>query len=260
MLIDWFTVVAQALNFLILVWLMKRFLYKPVLDAIDVRERRIASDLAEAATKTSEAARERADFEQKNADFDQQRSGLLNKAVEEANAKRRHLLEEARRTADDFAKKRQQAMRNEAAALNQTIARRTQEEVFAISRKALSDLADCPLEERIAEVFARRLSGMDGNAKALFEQALKASAEPAEILSAFDLPTAQREAIQRVINEIFSADVRLRFETAPDLIGGIELTANGQKIGWSISEYLRSLEKSVGELLAPKDLPAEKRS
>ena len=42
MLIDWFTVAAQALNFLILVWLMKRFLYKPILHAIDAREERIA--------------------------------------------------------------------------------------------------------------------------------------------------------------------------------------------------------------------------
>ena len=42
MLIDWFTVGAQALNFLILVWLLKRFLYKPILDAIDAREKRIA--------------------------------------------------------------------------------------------------------------------------------------------------------------------------------------------------------------------------
>jgi len=38
MLIDWFTVVAQVINFLILVWLMKRFLYKPILNAIAARE------------------------------------------------------------------------------------------------------------------------------------------------------------------------------------------------------------------------------
>ena len=48
MLIDWFTVGAQALNFLILVWLMKRFLYKPILDAIDAREDRVAAELADA--------------------------------------------------------------------------------------------------------------------------------------------------------------------------------------------------------------------
>jgi hypothetical protein len=50
MLIDWFTVGAQIVNFLILVWLLKRFLYKPILDAIDAREKRIAAELADADT------------------------------------------------------------------------------------------------------------------------------------------------------------------------------------------------------------------
>ena len=48
MLIDWFTVGAQVLNFLILIWLLKRFLYKPILHAIDEREERIATELANA--------------------------------------------------------------------------------------------------------------------------------------------------------------------------------------------------------------------
>ena len=38
MRINRFTVFAQAINFLILVWLLKRFLYKPILHAIDERE------------------------------------------------------------------------------------------------------------------------------------------------------------------------------------------------------------------------------
>jgi len=55
MLIDWFTVGAQALNFLILVWLMRRYLYKPIINAIDAREKRIAAELADAAAKQAEA-------------------------------------------------------------------------------------------------------------------------------------------------------------------------------------------------------------
>ena len=72
MLIDWFTVAAQALNFLILVWLMKRFLYKPILKAIDTREKLIATELADAAAKKVEAQKEHAEFDQKNQQFDQQ--------------------------------------------------------------------------------------------------------------------------------------------------------------------------------------------
>jgi len=53
MLIDWFTVGAQALNFLILVWLLKHFLYQPILNAIDAREKLIAKELADADAKKS---------------------------------------------------------------------------------------------------------------------------------------------------------------------------------------------------------------
>ena len=76
--------------------------------------------------------------------------------------------------------------------------------------------------------------------------------------SAFDLPAAQRAAIQKALNETFSAEVHVRFETAPDLVSGIELTTNGQKIAWSIADYLASLEKGVGELLKEKDKPEAK--
>ena len=124
-----------------------------------------------------------------------------------------------------------------------------QEEVFAIARKTLADLATVSLEERMGEVFTRRLREMDGKAKETLGAALKTSSEPAVVRSAFDLPAEQRAAIQNALNETFSAEIHVRFETAPDAICGIELTANGQKIGWSIAEYLASLEQRVGELL-----------
>src|SRR5665647_469211 len=86
MLIDWFTVGAQALNFVVLVWLLKHFLYKPVLDAIDAREKQIAAQLADAEAKKAEAKKERDEFQRKNDDFDQQRAALLAKATGDADA------------------------------------------------------------------------------------------------------------------------------------------------------------------------------
>ncbi|MFZ0537738.1 MAG: F0F1 ATP synthase subunit delta, partial [Candidatus Sulfotelmatobacter sp.] len=109
------------------------------------------------------------------------------------------------------------------------------------------------LEERMGEVFTRRLREMDGKAKALLGAALKSSSEPAVVRSTFDLGATQRAAIQNALNETFSAEIHIRFETAPDLISGIELTTNGQKVEWSIADYLASLEKGVDELLKKKD-------
>ena len=249
MLIDWFTVVAQALNFVILVWLMKRFLYKPILHAIDEREKRIAAELADADAKRAEAKTEREDFQRKNEEFDRQRAGLLSRATDEASAERARLLDEARKAADALSAKRQDTLRNEARNLNHAIGRRVQQEVFALARKALADLATTSLEERLGEVFTRRLREMDDTAKDGLARALKTAAGPALVRSTFELPAAQRAAIQNALNETFSADISVRFETAPDLVSGIELTANGQKVAWSISDYLGSVEKAVGELL-----------
>jgi F-type H+-transporting ATPase subunit b len=258
MLIDWFTVGAQALNFLILVWVLKHFLYKPILNAIDAREKKIAAELADAAAKKAEAQKDRDEFQHKNEEFDEQRAALLSKATDEAKAEGHRLLDEARKAADVLAAKRQEMLKNDAHNLNQAIARRTQQEVFAITRKTLTDLATTSLEERLGEVFTRRLREMDGNAKETLGAALKSASEPAVVRSAFDLPASQRAVIQNAVNETFSADIHLRFESAPDLISGIELTANGQKVAWSIANYLASLEKGVGELLKEQDRPEPK--
>jgi F-type H+-transporting ATPase subunit b len=258
MLIDWFTIAAQALNFLILVWLMKRFLYHPILNAIDAREKLIAGKLADAETKRAEAQKERDEFQKKNEAFDQQRAALLTKATDEAKAERQRLLEEARKTADAWSAKRQESLLLDARNLNQALSQLVQKEVFAITRKTLSDLATVSLEERLGEVFTRRLRELDNQAKTALGDALRLNSEPALVRSTFELPTSQRAAIQNAVNQTFSAEVHLRFETTPDLVSGIQLTSHGQKAGWSIADYLASLEKGVGALLQEQAKPEVK--
>ncbi len=249
MLIDWFTVGAQLLNFLILVWLLKRFLYRPILDAVDAREKRIADELADADAKRADAKQERETFQHKNEAFEQQRATLLSQATDAAKAERQRLMDEARQAADALSAKRQKTLRNEAQSLRQAIGQRTRQEVFAIARKALADLASANLEERMAEAFLSRLRELGEPARNSLGESLRTASEPALVRSVFELPPVQRAAIQDALNRTFSADLALRFETAPDLIGGIELTTNGQKLAWSIDDYLASLQDGVEALL-----------
>lgn len=255
MLIDWFTVGAQALNFIILVWLMRRFLYRPIVDAIDARERRIAAELADAAAKQAEARQERDAFRQKNEAFDAQRAARLKTIADEARIERQRLLDEARQAADALSAKRRKALEDEARSLDRAVGRWAQDEVFAIARRALSDLGGASLEARLVEVFVDRLRAIDATAKATLAGALQAATDPAVVRSAFDLPAAQRTLIRAAIDETFGSGGDLRFETAPDLISGIEFAAGGQKLAWSISDYLTSLEGGVGELLAKQAKP-----
>ncbi len=249
MLIDWFTVGAQAVNFLILVWLLKHFLYKPILDAIDAREKRIAAELADTDTKKAEAEKERIAFEDKNKAFDEQRSALLVKAVGEAGTERARLIDQAKKDAEALRSNQADALRGDQLRLGSEITLLAEKEVFAIARKTLADLATVSLEERVGEVFTRRLRELDPKARELLGAALKSSSQPALVRSAFDLPSDQRAAIQNALNETFSTVVRIKFEDSQDVICGIELTANGQKVAWSIANYLTGLSKKVSDLV-----------
>lgn len=249
MVIGWFTVVAQAVNFLILAWLLKRFLYKPILHAIDEREKGIAGQRAEAEAKKAEAQRERDEFRRKNEADGRERAALLKKAADEAGAERARLLDEARKDADALRAKREEALRTEQHHLNQEILRWTQEEVFAIARKALADLAATTLEERMGEVFVGRLRGLSGAARDRLAAALRTKPDSALVRSAFELPPAQRAAIESAVRETFDVKAQVQFQTAPGLVAGVELSANGHKVAWSIADYLARLEKSAGELL-----------
>ena len=90
---------------------------------------------------------------------------------------------------------------------------------------------------------------MTGEAKEQLAAAFKTSNRMVSVHSAFDLPPAQRTAIESAVKESFAPEARVQFETAPELVSGIELSTNGQKVAWSIADYLATLEKSAGELL-----------
>lgn len=243
MLIDWFTVGAQAINFIILVWLMKRFLYQPVLDAIAAREKKIAAQLADAAAIKTAATEQQREFKEKNKTFEQDRAAKLQKAKDDAEAEGQRLRAEAIKAANAARAASAKALVADTELLHAAIIRQTQQQVFDIARRVLSDLADVGLEQRACEVFIQRLEAIDSNALDALRAALIVTSEttPAILRSAFELQTPEREAINAALYSRFGQTVTLRFETAPELVSGIELSAQGQKLAWNIADYLNTL-------------------
>ena len=250
MLIDWFTVGAQSLNFVILVWLMKRFLYQPILNAIDAREKSIADELTRADTMSQQAKQEKISYESKNLDFDHQREQLIAEATKAANSERQRLLEVARKTAEALETKQQKALQNKMQALHDTIRQAVQKQLFAMAKNALRDLAAVDIESQIVAVFTQQLRDINNDQKSALQAALKAT--QLTVLSSNVLSPDQQSSIATALDELLDKkepgkNNQLLFEQSTDLIGGIELQANGFKIGWSIAEYLHTLESSLAE-------------
>jgi len=249
MLIDWFTVVAQVVNFLILVWLLKRFLYRPILKAIEEREEKIRSRLSEAEVQKEQAEEEREAYYQQKKELEEQRGELLEEAHQEAREERRKLLEEARAESEELRARLRRSIREEYETLYQDLKARLQDEVFALARKVLDDLASASLEKHVADTFLRRLRETEADQQADLAAMLRESGGQALIKSAFGLPAEQREKLEEALAEMAGRRVHLRFEEDPGKIGGVELTAGGYKLAWSIADYLQAFENQLADWL-----------
>ena len=245
MKINWFTVIAQVINFLVLVWLLKKFLYKPILNAIDEREKKIATQIKDADDKKAAAIKEQDGFKKKNEDFDQQKKVLMDKVVADTNAEKDKLLEAAKNDANTLRSNLEKSAKENQENQNTAIAQKTQKQVFDITRKALTDIASISLEEQSANTFIKRLNESKDEEKKQFIDAFKSNANAILVRSAFNLSEKQQGEINNVVDTILGTKTQLQFKTTPELISGIELTTNGYKLAWSFSEYLNSLEKNI---------------
>ncbi|MEZ4962362.1 MAG: F0F1 ATP synthase subunit delta [Saprospiraceae bacterium] len=244
MLIDWFTVIAQIVNFLILVYLLKRFLYKPILNAIDEREQRIASQLEDAAKQKADATKEREQFEHLNQDLNEKKETLLKEAQTTAETERQRLLDKAKKEYSSLRKNLHESLDAEKTSLNGELRRRTQQEVFDISRKVLTDLAGTTLEGQIARVFLQKLNSLGKDEADQLRSSFK-TMEPLTVRSAFDLSPEQQSAFAEAIKKLLGDGAQVQFRTSPEEVGGIELSAGGYKIAWTIAEYLDGLEQRI---------------
>ncbi|HLK58298.1 MAG TPA: F0F1 ATP synthase subunit delta, partial [Chthonomonadaceae bacterium] len=104
-----------------------------------------------------------------------------------------------------------------------------------------------------AEIWRDRLRTMEPDEKRRFAASLRHARGSAVIRSAFDLPAPIREKLAQAVTQELGMDACLAFETAPDLMGGLELRTEDSKISWTLAASLSSLEKSVAELLDKED-------
>jgi len=195
------------------------------------------------------AAAEKNTYHQKNKDFEVERDTLLTEATNTANTKHKALLEAARIEAEALRVHLEQSLKNDQQNISREIRERTQQEVIAISRKVLADLASTSLEEQIVAVFIRRLAQIKGEEKERLIESLTKAAKEIIIKSAFELSLDQQAAIEKAILPLTSDPIRCRFDISSKTISGIELNVDGYKMAWSVADYLDSLEKVLAEML-----------
>jgi F-type H+-transporting ATPase subunit b len=243
MLIDWFTVAAQIVNFLVLVALLKHFLWGRLVRAIDEREKRVAGQLAEADAKHKSAELQTEQVRARIDQFEAQHDAMLLQAKQEADEKLKELIQQARERVRLLEGNWHQDLEREQAAFLDELRRRAAAEMLAIIRRALADLACADIQHCAVEVFLEKLRTLESaTLRALSKGELT-------VLTPSDLAEETQRKIREELEAQLGPGVRLKFERTQAFAWGIELRGNGRRVGWNSETYIESLEQSLREAL-----------
>lgn len=253
MAIDWLTVSAQIVNFLILVWLLKRFLYQPVMQAMDRREQRINERLSEAQEREKQAEKKADDFDDKREELEHKSEQILEQAKREAGQEKKRLLEVAREEASEKREQWLQQIEQEKADFLEQLQKQSVKAVHAISRKVLEELAGLELEKRVIDRFLERLEELGKDERRAFAD----SDDALQITTAFELDNAMRERIGQSLRQQIDADIDINFSRDPGLWCGIELSSGERRLSWCMANYSDELAAHIDEVFDSSGQPSQ---
>jgi len=244
MSVNWITVAAQIANFLVLVWLLKRFLYRPILDGIDAREAEIKDRMQEAVHAKEQAHTVEQDYLDKVQALNVAQSEMTETIRLSAEEQRDVLLAEARlklereqaawaEHLDDEARKYTAKMHHAGAGA-----------LLSLTRKALNDLADETLEGQMARHLIRQIKPMVPDLQRAAGQASEAVFTSHEPL----LPDV-KEALTAELQASFP-QIAVRFEADNDQAPGLVLRLGGAELAWTVDTYIDGLDALIEEQLA----------
>jgi F-type H+-transporting ATPase subunit b len=239
-LIDWFTVGAQIVNFLILIYLLKRFLYKPILRAMEEREKKISDRLQEAAENREKAETEAKALAAERQELENKKEQLQVEAKEEIRKWRDEAMEKAKEEAEKVRHSWQESVEKEKEDFVRKMKITLGRQIFKVASKALQDLADDRLEVKLVEKFKEKMHEAVGEK----EEARQNMGGELEIRSGFEIGEDQQKDLGSVVEELFP-EAAISFKTDPGYGFGIRLIGSSRKIEWGLDRYMEDMEKNI---------------
>ncbi|NDV24768.1 ATPase [Desulfovibrio sp. JC022] len=237
MLLDWFTIFAQILNFFVLIALLKLFLYKPIVEAMQERKERIASETRVLREARVEAQTLNIELLRKREDLDNRESEVMAEIHAEAERWREHAMESARAEIETMRKEWLSALEREKESVALNLRKKLIYEVSATAARIVQDLSGSDFEQLVLNGFMQRIDeevrGVDcGNSEIL-------------IRTGFEHTELQEQNLKQLLDELFPVQNERIFTTDSRLGLGIELIAGDRKWEWNLNSYVAELENKI---------------
>jgi F-type H+-transporting ATPase subunit b len=244
MRIDWWTLALQAANFLVLVWLLQHFLYRPVQGIIAERQRRADSVLAQANTAKTAADELRAELEEQRAAIDGERHQALEAAHARAKEEAASLLNRARADAEKLLAEERQRLEQERAEVADALRLEAIELGLAIARRLLAEAGYASPDRPFLDRALARLQGLEEPERSALVDRL-ANGDVVQVVTAAPLDPAGRDDFTRRLRGLLGANTNVQFADDPTLLAGAELHFPHTVLHHSWRDNLREIEEDL---------------
>jgi len=239
MQIDTTTFILQLVNFVVLVWILHRFLYRPVLAAIDRRRAAIDKSMSDAGAVRAEAERLRGQYEGRLADWERERVKARSALETELAALRTKGLADAAQAVERERDRLAALQAKREADWKRDTEQRALDQAAAFAARLLERIADHALDARLVEVFAADLAGWPPEKIDLLAEAARASGGRLSVLSAHALPEAERLRLAQLLSERLRIECRPEFAVDESLVGGLSVAVGPWLLQANLRDELR---------------------
>ncbi len=239
--IDWWTLALQTINVLILVWLLARFFYRPVVDIIEKRRAASTKLLAEASAARSAADGEMAEIAATRGGFAAEREKLLADARRQVEAERDAMLKQVNETAAKLRAEGQAALARDRAAMQEAVAQRAGALAVEIARRLLERLPADVATISFLEGLSHQIQALSPKSRALLSHVANA-----EVVTAVPLNDSAEARYRETLEGILGTQVKLTFRCDPSLIAGFEIHSDAVILRNNWQDDLAQILKEVG--------------
>jgi len=248
MIIDWYTIIFQILNFLVLVFLLRYFLYGPIIKAMDDREQKIVEREEQAVKQKKEAEKESQEYRKQREELEEQEEEIREKAREKAEKEKNEMLKTARKEVDETKHRWEEAFEREKETFVSELRRRIGQQACQVARRCLEDLADSRLEELTWDLFLKKIKALPEEDHAELQEALAADNYKITLQSAFKASEENVDELKKNLQDVVpesDGKIELTAKTDQSLICGLEIDAGGYRVAWNIDSYLEDVEEEI---------------
>lgn len=232
---DGTTFALELLNFGVLVWLLQRFLYRPVLAVIERRRAGEAEAVAAARRARDEAQTLKTQVEQRLAHAAEDRARALAQLDDEiAQARQRRLVAVEAEAAAELQRRQALAERDRAQRAAE-VERQAASLALRLAARMLGRVADAALGERLTALALEDLPALSAAQREALRTALADGDGSVEISSAHPLSPARRGELAAALTALAGRPVAPRFGEDPALQAGLRIVAGS----WVLSADLR---------------------